>query len=93
MPLPLCRKLQLQDMKPIHMTIQLANRSIRRPVGTLKDVPILAGKFLIPSGFVVIDIYDSSHVPIILGRPFLTTVGVVVNVAVGRIFLHLCESK
>jgi len=70
MPLSLYRRLQLQDLKPTSLTIQLADCSIKQPVGILEDVPIQVGKFVIPCDFVIMGMDENSRVPIILGRPF-----------------------
>jgi len=75
MPLSLCKKLQLRDLMPAHLTIQLADCSTRQPVGILEDVPIQVGKFLIPCDFIVLDMDEDFPTPLILGRPFLATAG------------------
>ncbi|XP_074265561.1 uncharacterized protein LOC141587999 [Silene latifolia] len=65
------------------MTLQLADRSVKRPLGVLADIPIKDGKYLIPTDFVVLDIPEDSHTPIILGRPFLATGGALIDVRNG----------
>ena len=80
MPLSLCQKLQLRDLTPTSMMIQLADCSIRQPVGILEDVPIQVGKFLIPCNFIVLDMAEDFPAPLILGRPFLATAGAVIDV-------------
>ncbi|XP_074293313.1 uncharacterized protein LOC141620303 [Silene latifolia] len=71
------------------MTLQLADRSVKRPMGVLEDVPVKAGKLLIPTDFVVLDILEDSHTPIILGRPFLATGGVLIDVKNGRLTFQI----
>ena len=90
MPLSLCKKLQLTDLLPTPMTIQLADSTVRRPVGILEDVPVQVGKFVIPCDFMVLDMGDSSDVPIILGRPFLSTAGATIDVKAGSISFEIC---
>ena len=55
MPSSLYRKLSLQDLQPTDLVTQLADRSIKRPVGILDDVPIQVDKFIIPCDFIVLD--------------------------------------
>ena len=57
------------------MTIQLADCSIRQPVGILEDVPVQVGMFLVLCDFVVLDMDEDFPTPLILGRLFLATAG------------------
>ncbi|XP_020263045.1 uncharacterized protein LOC109839026 [Asparagus officinalis] len=43
MPLSICNKLQMGDLKPTTISLQLADRSVKHPVGILEDVPIQVG--------------------------------------------------
>jgi len=52
-------------------------------VGILKDVPVQAGKFIIPYDFIVLDMDQNLQALLILGRPFLATVGAVIDVLAG----------
>ena len=63
MSVSLCKKLQLWDPTPTSITIQLADYSIRRPVGILEDVPVQVGKFPVPCDFVVLDMDDDYPPP------------------------------
>jgi len=55
MPLSLCKKLQLRDLTPTSLTIQLADCSTRKLVGIMEDVLVQVGKFLVPCDFIVLD--------------------------------------
>ncbi|XP_048491553.1 uncharacterized protein LOC125492860 [Beta vulgaris subsp. vulgaris] len=70
MPLSICKKLQMGDPKPTRISLQLADRTVKYPLGILEDVPLRVGKFFIPCDFVVMEMEEDAHVPIILGRPF-----------------------
>ncbi|XP_021731336.1 uncharacterized protein LOC110698246 [Chenopodium quinoa] len=48
-------------------------------------VPLRVGKFFIPCDFVVIEMEEDAHVPIILGRPFLATAGAIIDMKNGKI--------
>ncbi|GJX21248.1 reverse transcriptase domain-containing protein [Tanacetum coccineum] len=55
------------------MTLELADRSISRPIGIAKDVNVKVGVFQFPADFVVVDFEPDPRVPLILGRCFLKT--------------------
>ncbi|XP_010531786.1 PREDICTED: uncharacterized protein LOC104808005, partial [Tarenaya hassleriana] len=40
MPLPIYKKLNVGELKPTRMALQLADRSIKYPAGILEDVPL-----------------------------------------------------
>ena len=54
------------------------------PSGFIEDIPLQVGKYFVPDDFVIADMRADEHVPIILGRPFLTTVGALFDVRAGR---------
>ncbi|XP_074318855.1 uncharacterized protein LOC141655687 [Silene latifolia] len=56
LPLPIAKKIGLNDMIPTSMTLQLADRSVQRPMGVIEDVLVKVGNFFIPADFVVLDI-------------------------------------
>jgi len=56
MPYSIRKKLQVSDLKPITISLQLADVSVKYPMGILEDVPLQVGKFLSPRDFVVIEI-------------------------------------
>ena len=59
MPLSLYRRLKLLDLTLTTISIQLADCSIRQPVGILEDVPVRVGEFVIPCDFFVVDMDES----------------------------------
>ncbi|GKA27254.1 reverse transcriptase domain-containing protein [Tanacetum coccineum] len=72
-PLSVWKKLSLPELTPTCMTLELADRSISRPIGVGEDVFVKVGKFHFPADFVVVS-FDADHrVPLILGRSFLKT--------------------
>nr|GEW80436.1 reverse transcriptase domain-containing protein [Tanacetum cinerariifolium] len=66
-------KLSLETLKPIKMSVRLANRSFQYHVGIAKNMLVEVGKFTFPADFVILEIEEDSKVPLILGRPFLHT--------------------
>nr|GEV29382.1 hypothetical protein [Tanacetum cinerariifolium] len=55
MPLSVWNKLSLPDLSPTCMTLELADRSISRPVGVDEDVFVKVGTFNFLADFVVVD--------------------------------------
>ncbi|KAL5573830.1 hypothetical protein UlMin_023427 [Ulmus minor] len=82
-PYSIYLQLGLGKLKPTHVELQLADRSIRKPKGIIKDVLVQIDKFYYPVDFLVIDTQSrvdlDSKVPIILGRPFLATANANIN--------------
>ena len=79
------QQLGLGDLRPTQMTIQLADRSVKRPKGEIHDVLIRVREFIYPVDFVVLEtqpVSNTNHraqTPIILGRPFLATANAIIN--------------
>nr|GFB00025.1 reverse transcriptase domain-containing protein [Tanacetum cinerariifolium] len=67
----------LNDMK---MVLKLADRTISKPTGVAENVFVKVGKFYFPADFVVLDFVADPRVPLILGRPFLSTAHAIINV-------------
>ncbi|XP_031111995.1 uncharacterized protein LOC116015967 [Ipomoea triloba] len=93
MPHFLYKRLNLGKPKPITMTLQMADRSIKRPVGVLEDIPVMIDQYFIPEDFVVLDIEEDAKVTIILGRPFLATVGALIDVKREKLVMEVAENK
>jgi hypothetical protein len=72
-------------LEPTSMCLELGDNSIRYPLGTAEDVPVKVGHHFIPVGFVVLDMGERQKPPLILGRPFLKTVGAIIDVGKGEI--------
>ena len=59
--------------------------TIKRPLGRIDDVLIIANDNYAPIDFLVLDIECNASCPIILGRPFLRTVGAIIDMKEGII--------
>jgi hypothetical protein len=74
LPYSVYLQLGLGELKPTSMTLQLANRSMKRPRGIIEDILIKVDKFYFPVYFIVIDTEPvhniGSQIPVILGWPF-----------------------
>ncbi|GJW21971.1 reverse transcriptase domain-containing protein [Tanacetum coccineum] len=53
MPLSVWKKLSLPELTPTYMNLELADRSITKPIGIAEDVYLKVGKFKFPADFVV----------------------------------------
>ena len=73
MPLSIFRRLELGEARPITVTLQLADRSLKHPRGVIEDVLVKVDEFIFPTNFIVLDMEEDNEIPIILGRPFLVT--------------------
>jgi hypothetical protein len=73
----------LGELKSTSITLQLADRSIKKPRGIIEDVLIKVDKFYYLVDFIVLDTEPAVNielqVPIILGRPFLATANALIN--------------
>nr|GEV11243.1 reverse transcriptase domain-containing protein [Tanacetum cinerariifolium] len=87
MPLFVWNNLSLTKLSPTCMTLELANRSISRPVGVAEDVYVKVGTFNFPIDFVVVDFDADPRVPLILGRSFLKTGRALIDVYEGELTL------
>ncbi|GJY03380.1 reverse transcriptase domain-containing protein [Tanacetum coccineum] len=71
------------------MTLELADRSISRPIGIAKDVNVKVGVFQFPADFVVVDFEPDPRVPLILGRCFLKIGRALIDVYEGELTLRV----
>ncbi|KAH1246879.1 hypothetical protein GmHk_06G016884 [Glycine max] len=79
MPLSMCRRLGELEIMPTKMTLQLTDRSITIPYGVIEDMLVRVKQFIFPANFVVMDIFEDTNIPIILGRPFMLTASCIVD--------------
>ncbi|GJZ58600.1 reverse transcriptase domain-containing protein, partial [Tanacetum coccineum] len=80
MPLSIWKKLGLPDLTSTRMVLELADRTISKPLGIAENVFVKVGKFYFPVDFVILDFVADPRVPLILGRPFLRTARVLIDV-------------
>ncbi|KAJ9535626.1 hypothetical protein OSB04_un001232 [Centaurea solstitialis] len=93
MPLTIASKVQRGELKATNISLQLADRSIKYPLGILEDLPLQVGNFIIPCDFVVLEMVEDVNTPIILGRPFLATAGAIIDVKNGKLSLNVGREK
>ena len=80
-------QLGLGELKSIAITLQLVDRSMKRPRGIIEDILIKVDKFYFPMDFIVIDtepVHDIvNQIPMILGQSFLATANALINYRTG----------
>ncbi|GJS91375.1 reverse transcriptase domain-containing protein [Tanacetum coccineum] len=73
-------RLNLGDLKPTRMCIELPNKTTQFPKEIAENVVVKIDKFVFPVDFVILDMEEDHRIPIILGRPFLATAHAMINV-------------
>ncbi|GKC95921.1 DNA-directed DNA polymerase [Tanacetum coccineum] len=75
----------ISELKPTRMSIQLADRSVKYPIGVCENLLVKINKFIFLVNFVVLEMDEDDLVLIILGRPFLATARVVIDILKGKL--------
>nr|GEW76314.1 reverse transcriptase domain-containing protein [Tanacetum cinerariifolium] len=88
MPLSIWKKLQLPTLNDTKMVLEITDRTISKPTGVAENVFVKVGKFYFLADFVVLDFITDPRVPLILGRPFLSTAHAIINVHEREIILR-----
>nr|GEX50933.1 reverse transcriptase domain-containing protein [Tanacetum cinerariifolium] len=70
------------------MVLELADRTVSKPTGIAENVFVKVRKFYFLADFVVLDFIADPRVPLILGRPFLSTAHAIINVHEREIILR-----
>nr|GFB92028.1 reverse transcriptase domain-containing protein [Tanacetum cinerariifolium] len=71
MPLSIWKKLRLPTLYDTKMELELADRTISKPIDVAENVLVKVRKFYFPAEFVVLYFIAYPRVLLILGRPFL----------------------
>ena len=61
MPYSIFKGLDLEELRPTHISLQLADRSIKYPLDILADVSIKVGDFYMPIDYVILDMAEDAH--------------------------------
>ncbi|KAK1693851.1 hypothetical protein QYE76_010548 [Lolium multiflorum] len=86
MPKKIYDMLDLPPLKNCYLDVNLADNVKKKPLGRIDNVRITVNNNLVPVDFVVLDIECNASCPIVLGRPFLRTVGAVIDMKEGLNF-------
>nr|GFA58275.1 reverse transcriptase domain-containing protein [Tanacetum cinerariifolium] len=85
MPLSIWKKLRLDTLNDTKMVLELADRTISKLTGVAENVFVKVGKFYFPADFIILDFVADPRIPLILGRPFLSTAHALIDVYEGEI--------
>ena len=77
-------ELDLGELKPERVKISMADGRVTIPSGSKEDELIKIGEHYVPVDFMVADVKVDPEAPILLGRPFLATVGAIIDTRRGR---------
>ena len=84
-PKTLCDILGFHDLDDCPLNLHLADSIIKKPMGRINDVLIVANRNFVPIDFIVLDIDCNPTCPIIVGKPFLRTIGAIIDMKEGNI--------
>nr|GFC07260.1 reverse transcriptase domain-containing protein [Tanacetum cinerariifolium] len=73
-------KLRLPTLNDTKMVLELTDQTISKPTGVAENIFVNVGKFYFLADFVILDFVADPHVPLILGRPFLSTAHALIDV-------------
>nr|GEV11237.1 hypothetical protein [Tanacetum cinerariifolium] len=91
MPLSAYLNLGLGELDHTRLTIELADKTAKYPKRIAKNVLVGIGKFVFPIDFIILDMLKDIKVPLILGRPFLSTARAKIDVFKRKITLRVGE--
>nr|GFC51478.1 reverse transcriptase domain-containing protein [Tanacetum cinerariifolium] len=87
----------MEIFRDLHFELSFADAlvhiTILKPTGVAENVFVKVGKFYFPADFVVLDFIAVPRVPLILGRPFLSTAHALIDVYEVEIILRHDEQS
>ncbi|GKB07787.1 pyruvate dehydrogenase (acetyl-transferring) kinase, mitochondrial, partial [Tanacetum coccineum] len=93
MPLSTYLNLGLGKLAHTMLTVELADRAVNYPKGIAKNILVEISKFTFPIDFIILDMPEDIKVPLILGRPFLSTTRAKIDVYKRKITLRVGEEN
>ncbi|GJR13150.1 putative reverse transcriptase domain-containing protein [Tanacetum coccineum] len=93
MPLSTYLNLGLGKLAHIRLTVELADRTVKYPKGIAENVLVGISKFTFPIDFIILDMPKDIKVPLIPGRPFLSTTRAKIDVYKRNITLRVGKEK
>ncbi|GJT06074.1 hypothetical protein Tco_0840536 [Tanacetum coccineum] len=81
----------LGELAHTRLTVKLADRIVKYLKGIAENVLVGIGKFAFPIDFIILDMPEDIKVPLILGRPFLSTARSKIDVYKRKITLRVRE--
>ena len=93
MPFSLYKRLDLNKLTPTEISLQMAYKSTAIPIGICEDVPVVVANVTILTDFVILEMLEDDNMSIILGRPFLNTIGAVIDCNKSKVTFHINSNK
>ncbi|XP_070043232.1 uncharacterized protein [Nicotiana tomentosiformis] len=93
MPYSIFKTLGIRKPRPTSMKLQMADRTMKRPLGVIKDVLVRVDKFILPADFVILDCEVDYEVPIILVKPFFATGKAFCDVEAGELTFRVGDEQ
>jgi len=84
-PLAMPKKIGDLEVQLTKMQLRLADISIKYPYGVVEDVLVKVDEFTFPVDIFIMDKKEDEEVPLILGKPFMKTTRIIVDVDKGEL--------
>src|SRR3954468_14510238 len=85
MPRKIYEMLDLPPLEDCYLDVPLNDNAKKKLMGSINDVHIMVNNAYVPVDFYVLDVEYNASCPITLGRPFLRTIGVIIDMKEGTI--------
>ncbi|GJT58380.1 hypothetical protein Tco_1001913 [Tanacetum coccineum] len=85
--------LGLGELAHTKLIVELADMTVKYPKGIAENVLVEIGKFVFTVDFIILDMPEDIKMPLILGRPFLSTARSKINVYKRKITLRVGEER
>ena len=89
MSFSLYKSLDLNNITPNEISLQMADKSTAIPIGICEDVPVVVANVTVLTDFVILEMPEDENMSIILGRPFLNTAGAVIYCNKSKVTFHI----
>jgi hypothetical protein len=86
-------QLNHDSLVPTSPHLQLVDQSTQHPVGIVEDIPVRIRNSFIPVDFVGLKMDVCCQIPLILGRPFLSTTRAMIDVVARIIKLNISRKE
>ncbi|XP_015947582.1 uncharacterized protein LOC107472583 [Arachis duranensis] len=92
-PSSLVKKLHIEDVKPVQMSLELVDKSMVHPRGVVENLLVKVDSFIYPADFVVLESDEDDGDSVILGRPFLATARAIIDIEKGELTLRMHDQS
>ncbi|KAF8053158.1 hypothetical protein N665_1457s0002 [Sinapis alba] len=89
----IAEKLGIDRIQPSKMTLAFANSSTTTPYGTIYELLVHVGDCLVHVDFQIVEMVEDSVIPLVLERPFMATVGAIIDLLNKRVSFVNIDKK